>query len=326
MDPVALIVPQAVRGLLAFGERLGARACHARRLRRNGAPIPLAYAGQLLEELADETSMEGFGLAAGAVSRYEDAPLGGDVLGSPTVGAALARASAVSSRYCGGQRLRIIAHGANVLVQRRFPDSLRRGRRQANDFALQMLIDVVRRGVGPCWRPAELRLEGPAPGHAEEIAALSAGSTYFGAPADCLVFPRSVLARRLPTASGVTARASAPLPDLDFVASVREAIRSLLDLGQLSVPKVAEAAGTSARSLQRRLAAEGLRFTRMVDEARFEAASRLLRDPATRITDVSFELGYTDASNFTRAFHRWSGSSPQEFRRAARIDPAVGAE
>jgi AraC-like DNA-binding protein len=326
MDPVALIVPQALRGLLAFGARLGARGRHSQRLELDSSPIPLAFAGQLLEELADETFTEGFGLAAGAASRFEDAPLAREVRGSPTVGSALASASAVSARYCGGQRLEITTHGASVRVQRRFPDSLRRGRRQANDFALQMLIELVRRGAGAGWRPAELHIEGPAPGHAEEIAALSAGSTHFGARADCLVLSPSVLALRLPPTPGSGSPGSAPLPDVDFVASVRETIRSLLDLGRLSVPNVAEAAGTSVRSLQRCLAAEGLRFTRMVDEARFEAASRLLRDSATRITDVSFELGYTDAANFTRAFHRWSGASPQDFRRATLLDSAAGAE
>ena len=59
-------------------------------------------------------------------------------------------------------------------LQRRHSDALQRGRRQANDFALQLLIDLLRRGAGPRWRPTELHLEGPAPGHAEELAALAA--------------------------------------------------------------------------------------------------------------------------------------------------------
>jgi AraC-like DNA-binding protein len=66
-----------------------------------------------------------------------------------------------------------------------------------------------------------------------------------------------------------------------------------------------------------------LGFARLVDEARFQAASRLLHDPAVRIIDVSVELGYTDAANFTRAFRRWAGVSPLAFRRAAQ--PGCGA-
>jgi AraC-like DNA-binding protein len=61
----------------------------------------------------------------------------------------------------------------------------------------------------------------------------------------------------------------------------------------------------------------GLRFARLVDEARFQAASRLLREPAIRIIDVSVALDYTDAANFTRTFRHWVGVSPLAFRRAA---------
>ena len=112
---------------------------------------------------------------------------------------------------------------------------------------------------------------------------------------------------------------SPPLPELDFVGSIRQTIYFLLELGELNLPSLAEVAGTSSRSLKRRLAASGLGFGRLVDEARFQAASRLLRDPTVRIIDVSAELGYTDSANFTRAFRRWAGVSPLAFRRAAQL-------
>jgi AraC-like DNA-binding protein len=213
--------------------------------------------------------------------------------------------------------------GDDVWVQRRHLDALRWGRRQLNDFALQIVIDVVRRGAGPQWRPTELQLEGPPPRHAAELAALATKSVRFDAPAETLVFPRSVLALPLPHAAGASATPGASLPSLDFVGSIRHAIRALLEIGELELPSVAEAAGMSARSLQRRLAASGLSFARLVDEARFEAASALLRDPDVRIVDVSAELGYADAANFTRAFRRWTGVPPLAFRRA-QLDPAAG--
>ena len=72
----------------------------------------------------------------------------------------------------------------------------------------------------------------------------------------------------------------------------------------------------SVRSLQRHLADSSLSFAQLVDEVRFEAASAMLYDPDIRIVDISAELGYTDSANFTRAFHRWAGVSPREFRRA----------
>ena len=317
MEPIPLIVPRAVRPLLAFAERIGAPCALPRRLREGQAPLPLAYAGEVVERLAAATGAESFGLQAGAAAHFEDSPLGNDVRQAPTVGAALRAAARTSGRYAGGQSLSITERGEDVWLRRRFPDALRRGRRQANDFALQMLIDVVRRGAGPQWRPGEIHLEGAPPAHAGELAALAEGPVRFGAGADCLVFPRRLLALPLSPSAGPAPLPSAPLPDLDFAGSVRETIRSLLELGELSLPGVAEASGTSVHSLQRRLAASGLSFGQLADEARFRVASGLLRDPAVRIVDISAELGYSDAANFTRAFRRWAGVSPLAFRRAA---------
>jgi AraC-like DNA-binding protein len=109
------------------------------------------------------------------------------------------------------------------------------------------------------------------------------------------------------------------------VASVRQTIRCLLEVGKLNLGNVAEAADTSVRSLQRHLSTAGVDFLRLVDEARFQAASRLLRDPAIRIIDVSVALGYTDAANFTRAFRRWAGMSPMAYRRVtAQLGTGLG--
>jgi AraC-like DNA-binding protein len=85
----------------------------------------------------------------------------------------------------------------------------------------------------------------------------------------------------------------------------------------------AATAGMSERSFQRHLAEAGLRFSRLVEEARFDVARSLLANRTLRVIDVSTELGYRDSANFTRAFRRWSGISPQLFRR---VIAALGRE
>ena len=70
----------------------------------------------------------------------------------------------------------------------------------------------------------------------------------------------------------------------------------------------------SVRSLQRRLAEEGLTFSQLVDEVRLEMAVPQLRDRGIRITDVAFGLGYSNPAHFTRAFRRWAGVAPSEYR------------
>ncbi|MGH0037532.1 MAG: helix-turn-helix domain-containing protein [Myxococcota bacterium] len=282
--------------------------------------LPLTLAGRLFRELTWETGDEGVGLRVGASSSFEKTPLGTHVRGALTVGAALRSAATASGRYCGGQTLSLTQRGDDVWLERRHAASLRDGRRQANDFALRMLLDTIRAGAGPDWRPTRLHVEGPPPSHAEQIAELSAGATDFDAPADRLVFPANVLGLCLPRLRERAHEASR-LPNMDFVDSVQEAIRVSLALDDLSLSTVAEAAATSVRSLQRRLAACGVQFLQLVDEVRFEQAAALLQQPHVPITDIAAGLGYSDGANFTRAFRRWAGVSPLAFRRSALESP-----
>ncbi len=78
--------------------------------------------------------------------------------------------------------------------------------------------------------------------------------------------------------------------------------------------------GTSVRTLQRRLRAMGLTYSELVRRARRAAAQRMLKDRGAGIAEIARALGYSHPAHFTRAFGRWTGSTPREFR--ARKAPA----
>lgn len=82
-----------------------------------------------------------------------------------------------------------------------------------------------------------------------------------------------------------------------------------------SLPAVAKALKLSPRTLKRRLAASGTTFTHLHDAHRRETALLLVADRALAISDVAARLGYTELPNFTRAFRRWTGVTPQAYRR-----------
>lgn len=84
---------------------------------------------------------------------------------------------------------------------------------------------------------------------------------------------------------------------------------------QAQIGWIASAAGLSVRTLQRRLADHGLDYSALVDRVRFDHAQSLLRDPRRHLIEIAHDLGYTDASSFTRAFRRWTGATPTTFRR-----------
>jgi AraC-like DNA-binding protein len=104
-------------------------------------------------------------------------------------------------------------------------------------------------------------------------------------------------------------------PAIDFVASLRQFIQFQLRGGPVPIEVTAEAAGVSTRSLQRHLTESGLSYSHLVDQVRFKLAVELLKDPTLQIVDIALELGYTTPTNFARAFQRWSGVSPREFRK-----------
>ncbi len=97
---------------------------------------------------------------------------------------------------------------------------------------------------------------------------------------------------------------------------VRNLVSRALSEGVPNVADVAARLGLSGRTLQRRLAAQGHAFQDLVDEARQELAVRLLRRTDYALAEVAFLTGFAEQSAFTRAFKRWRGETPANFRRA----------
>ena len=86
--------------------------------------------------------------------------------------------------------------------------------------------------------------------------------------------------------------------------------------GVLTVDEVALKLGTSTRTLQRKLKAEGLSFSDIADSLQEQQARTLLRDERMSVEQVAERVGYSDVSNFTRAFRRWTGETPAAYRRS----------
>jgi AraC-like DNA-binding protein len=103
----------------------------------------------------------------------------------------------------------------------------------------------------------------------------------------------------------------------DVVTKARIILVGQLPDGEPTRRRLAESLHMSERTLARRLAEHDYTFTSLVDEIRNELSRDYLRQPRFSITDVAFLLGFSDQSNFARAFKRWTGQSPTEFRLAA---------
>lgn len=104
--------------------------------------------------------------------------------------------------------------------------------------------------------------------------------------------------------------------EASFVARAQRTMGELLVTGEPTLGEVAKRLGVSERTLHRRLADEGTRFLALVEEARRERAFLLLGDRSLSASEVASLLGYGEPSTFFRAFRRWTGQTPQVWRKA----------
>jgi AraC-like DNA-binding protein len=105
----------------------------------------------------------------------------------------------------------------------------------------------------------------------------------------------------------------------DVVSTVRQKIIEYLPNGDCSRDKVASALCISPTTLQFKLAERDTSFHDLMDATRRELATSYVQQARLSITEITFLLGFSDTSNFTRAFKRWEGVSPTQFRRPEQV-------
>ena len=133
-----------------------------------------------------------------------------------------------------------------------------------------------------------------------------------------LTIPAPFLRIPLPKATAdttpVNKQVQTPVPK-DLLHLVLAQVDALCtDNRDLHIDTVADSLAISRRSLQRAIDREGLSFQKLLTRYRMEKATGWLSTPEKSVTDIALDLGYTDATNFSRAFRRHTGCSPREFR------------
>lgn len=98
-----------------------------------------------------------------------------------------------------------------------------------------------------------------------------------------------------------------------FRTKVTQAVEKAIRDGGLSLPRISESLGLSERSLRRNLTAEGVTYRELVDQVRRNICDAYMKDGRS-FTEIAQILGYNDQSAFTRAFKKWHGMSPTEYR------------
>jgi len=190
------------------------------------------------------------------------------------------------------------------------------------DFALSLVLDMCRMNYGASLRPVEVRLARARPGDTEPYRHFYGCPIHFEANEDSFLLTLRVADEPLPTANRQLAGTldsilTAQLAALDknnIPARCKSNLLDELTSGELSEEEMAKQLHMSRRTLQRKLAESNTTYQKLVDDTRRDLALRYMEDPRNTITDVTFLLGFSGQSAFTRAFKRWTGMAPTTYR------------
>jgi AraC-like DNA-binding protein len=303
-------------------------------LRRAGLPvaaldhpdyrIPADKVQALLADCANSAASEDFGLLVGKAFRLSmKGPLGLLMREQPTVRASLE----ILQRYLRYQNdnveIRIVPQGDDLAVVPELISPRTIVSRQMVDLTLAMYVQIFRGLLGEDWRPQFTFFAHAAPDDPTPYESLGR-RIEFGAPSTGFLLTQADLATPLPESDPQMAReialyieANAQPQGVTATEQVSALIRRLLPGGECNVDRVAQLMGVDRRTVHRRLAAEGVSFTHLLDAIRREISVRQLINTDRQLGEVAVLVGFSSLSTFSRWFRQAFGMQPSEYRRGA---------
>lgn len=232
--------------------------------------------------------------------------------------------------------MRIVSTVANATLQEsndafvlRFaPATAARGTdpaHEALDAAFAALVYMCRTSYGEDFNPLRIATVRPRFTDPGPYLAYFRAPVEFSARENLIEFDKATIEKSLPTANPQLARVNdaviteylARYDRSSTAMRVRAVLTERLSSGRVSQRAVASALHMSLRTLQRKLEEEGTSYKTLLEETRRELARQYLRQQSISVNEVTYLLGFSEPSNFARAFKRWTGFSPSEFRSAA---------
>jgi AraC-like DNA-binding protein len=288
--------------------------------------ISLAVLGRLVQQCVESTGCEHFGLLVGERGGQSSLGLIGlAVRDSANVEVALRRLGAYLHLYHGGQVLNLDVSDDVASLGYAIHQVGVEAVDQIEDGALAIFFNVMRDLCGADWLPIEVRFAHRRPASLRPFLNFFHTTLQFNAEQSALVFSANWLRRPMPQVDADLQRllrreidALEATQGTDFRERVRGVLRTGLLTGHGSADQVAGIFSMHRRTLSRRLAECGTSFAELADEGRFEIAKHMLANTTMDVGQIATALDYAEASAFTRAFRRWSGTTPAAWRTQQR--------
>lgn len=286
--------------------------------------ISYSARNRLVELCADRTGCHHFGLLIGQHTGLSALGLVGYlVLHSADVGSALRSLVHYFRLHAQGASVALIESGSSALLSYSILRPGVDGSAQIQDGAVAIVFNALQSLCGSDWQPTEVRFIHRPPADIEPF------RRYFGAPLrfntgeSGILFAKEWLSKPVRDADPELHRllqkqvqALAAAHEDTFPAQVRRVLGTAILTGRSSEEEVAALFSMNERTLRRRLRSCGSTFREVADSVRFEIAQHMLTSTALKLAYIALALGYADHSAFSRAFKRWSGLTPSQWRQA----------
>jgi AraC-like DNA-binding protein len=176
--------------------------------------------------------------------------------------------------------------------------------------------------------PKAIRFTHAAPSYRAEYDRIFGVPLFFGSHMNALLIDEALLNMKLPRTNPylseiMSARAEELLKSLEMSKTMRGRVENLLipilHTGEASIGLIAVKLGLSRQTLFRKLKAEGITFEKVLDELRHHLALHYLNGKKVPVNQTAYLVGFSEPAAFSRAFKRWTGSSPR-MMRASKVD------
>ena len=295
---------------------------------RNDRPIPYRRLASLLNNAARLTECEHLGILLGQSGATDTfGPLYSDALKARTVREALTRLAAeFRSKDCGAV-LELTA-GKSACLRYILVDPAIDTGSTISDLAMAIAMRMLIELCGPGWTADLVELSRRKPGDVRPYRQHFRCPIAFDSTVAAIHFngkwlDQPLAARRMSDDTDDDAAQPAPSDPAMPERVILQLSRSISNGSEVSASKVARHFGICDRTLQRELTKAHTSYRSLSAEVHFGVAKRLLHDTDMPVTDIALSLGYADASVLTRAFTRWAGTCPSDWRSRKQQRPAM---
>lgn len=193
---------------------------------------------------------------------------------------------------------------------------------EAIDAALATIVHMCRVTSDDEFHPLRVELRREIPACAKEFDQFFGAPVQFQADQDAVFLDKTLIEQQLPASNKELALTNekviidylAQLDASDISLSVKKILMEKLPDGTVSAESVANALHHSPRTFQRRLKEQETSFSKLMEETRKELATAYMGASDKSVTEITYLLGFAETSTFSRAFKRWTGQSPTNYR------------